>query len=243
LVYLSADELLALALPAVYLATSVWLLGRNQVAVVLAGEEIARVDPGSDFMLAGRRTVLANPLTPHHLVLRATWTLADEPPARTAESANAMRDLARALRPIGMLSAVAAAFAVVGAPYALLVSRSDWFLVCWSVCILLVLICGLLAFRRRAILELAPLSIVGIALTAAVCIPFAGHLSRSFGNNVRFHVKLPELAEHVLRSGAWRQFRERFLGVLENLSREVGEDSAASTRLDEIARHLRRVAS
>jgi hypothetical protein len=239
-VYLSTDELLALALPLVYLSSSVLLLERNELVLVAAGGGSAQIDLGSDFLLAGRRPAIANPLTPYRAVLRGTWSLKDAPAPGTVEVAQSIEQVSRALRPIRILSSIAAASAVIGAPWALLLSQPQWFLLFWTLCVAASIACGIVALRRRAVLRLSRGMVVWMTFVAAVCIPFAGILSRTFASCVRPRVRLPEFAEHQLRGAQWQRFRDQFVGLLQSLRFQADDGSENAAIIDRLVNDVRK---
>jgi hypothetical protein len=236
LLYLSTDELLALALPLVYLANSVVLLERGEVALVLAAGRLRRVDLGSDFLLAGRRPAIANPLTPYRAAFRGTWSVTE--PERADDAIRALQDVARALRPVSVLSSIAAGAAVIGAPVALLLARPGLFLVFWAICVSTSIASGCIALARRSTLSLSRGSILWMSLLAAVCIPFAGALARTFASHLQPRIRLPEFAKQHLSVTCWTGFRERFVGLLQRYRLHAEDGSAEAAQIDQVVRTL-----
>jgi hypothetical protein len=235
------DEILAVALIAVYLIDAVWLLGRDEAVVVLSGRGVQSVDLGSDWMLAGRRPVLLNPLLPFRVGFRAKWSLAaGENDASSFESATRV---ATALRPIGMLSTLAACCGVVGAPFALLTSNPLLFLWFWAGCILLVLTAGVFALARHQSLAVSRPWIAWYVIVGAVCIPLAGTFARSLAQRTTLRIALPEFAARHLPAARMAEFSEVFARILQGFLHEADEGSPRAQRLQAIIDDLRKVTS
>lgn len=229
--YVSTDHLLATALPLVYLADCVRLLGQQEAIVIVSGGRIRAIEAGSNFLLARRRPVLLNPLLPSRVGLRAHWSGEG---VSASDAAQSTERLAAALRPIGWTSSVAALFAAVAAPAALIAGRSNGFLVCWCVCVLSSLAGGVLAWHRRESLGVTGWSVAWSSLVAIVCMPLAGTFVRNLVAARRLRLALPTFALMYLQGPALASFRRSFTGALQAMRRQAEDGSAAALRLDDL---------
>lgn len=232
MMYISTDHLLATALPLVYLADCVRLLGSQEAIAIVAGGRLRAIDAGSSFLIAKRRPVVLNPIHPQSIGLRARWSSSPDGQDSSESTAAQIERIAAALRPIGWFSTPAALFAAVGAPTALFMGRSDVFLICWFICVAATLISGVLAWRRREVLGLNRLAVAWAVIVAIICMPLAGTFARNLVAARRFELPLPAFAFAHLSGAALNSFRRSFTSALHRLRRQVDDHSAAAARLD-----------
>jgi hypothetical protein len=237
---MSSELLLALALPAVYLADSAYFLSVGEALIRTRSGRACTLGFGWPFELAGRRPYLPNPLTPFRPLLRVQWTTAAGGGAPAALSAEMRAHLA-ALRPIGWLASACAALIVLLAPLALALGAPLIFVASALACLALALAsCTLLVLRRRQ-LGLSPLQLLSAIIVSLVCLPCAANLARALAAQRRWSVAaadLPALGFDGPRVAAARAQVRQALALAQRL---LADDRAACAALGEQLRRLEAV--
>jgi hypothetical protein len=223
-----ADELLAAALPAVYLIDAVQWLQRGECAIEWRGERPARFGFGPRWTLAGRRPWLPLPFV-SSVAWRVRWRLADEGADRRD---GVFAERAKAAAPVARLSTVNAVTVALVAPLLLLAGEDRAFV--WAVVasVALTLASATLAYARRAALGCTAAQIAGTAAIAIVCLPCGGNFARALVGRAHGTLAVPDWITSHLQG----ESRQRALAsVREELEQERGyadEDSPQRRSLD-----------
>lgn len=180
----SFELLLPIGAIAFYLIDSAVLLYGNEFIFTLRSDQWTW-SAGSDVILRGRRLYLPNPLTPQRLTLRTAWS--EHQPDVKAADPTTIAALMRTLRPLAMLAQLLLFLVVIVLPVVIaLLGTGVVLLAVFGVCYLSVLLMIGLLYRRRAHLGLANRQLLGLALDAVLCPPFAINLVRKISLRQKF---------------------------------------------------------
>jgi hypothetical protein len=240
-VTLETQQLLALALIAVYLLDSMHWLRLGETVVITRRGALRRLSLGSAFELGGRRPFLPNPFTPFWPELRAGWTM--RPGGLDARQASQeMAARAASLAITGTCSGVSAAAIVVGAPLAMLAHHDDAFLGCALVSVLATLTGSAFLYRRREALGLSMLQWVSMTLIALICLPCSANLARAAGRARSWSLPPLTLSQLTLTGADPAHTRGQLREALRAAQRYVEEDSAEARGLAEQLQLLEKTA-
>lgn len=181
---MSFELLLPIGAIAFYLIDSAALLYGNEFIFTLCSGHWTW-SAGSELILRGRRLYLPNPLTPQRLVIRTAWSeqQLDGKPEGVADIAA----LEQTLRPLATLAQLLLLLVLIVLPVVItLLGTGVALLTVFGLCYLSVLVMIGLLYRRRAHLGLASRQLLGLALDAVLCPPFAINLVRKISLRRRF---------------------------------------------------------
>jgi hypothetical protein len=204
--------LLPLGALAFYLFDSLLMLYGNEVLVTATGRAGWRCAAGGDWLLAGRRPVLPNPLMPWRPHWRLAWRGGGARSDSLRADVETMNGLRAALRPLGvlvvllqwlMLPGLALELALLGTGGALLLLLAAIYA--------LVLLTGVMVLMQRRRLGLTLGGALSLAFEGLLCPPFAINLVRKAGLRCRLAGDALELAGHFCGSTEALALRTKLL--------------------------------
>jgi hypothetical protein len=232
----TTEDLLALALVAVYLWDSMHFLRVGEAVVETRGRTLRGISFGVSFELGGRRPYLPNPFTPFWPACRIEWDTSGGPVADPRAAADEMCAQLEALRPLRWVTIGCALLIAIVAPVSLALGLQVYFLASVAGSLLFALIGCLIVIVRRRRLGLRIGQLASVVFVALICLPCAPNLARAVAGQRRWTLAARDLPE--LGFDARSAVRAQILEALTSARRYVAEESVEYKVIDEQQRLL-----